>query len=381
MIVLIPSFEPDERLLSLVCDLVLVEGLRVLVVDDGSGPAFAHHFDAVRLAGAQVLSHEVNRGKGVALRTGFSHVQRHHQGEPVVCADSDGQHSLYDILRVGAALDAGTDLVLGARQFTGRVPLRSRFGNQVTSAVFGLVSGTRLTDTQTGLRAYPHRLLGWLLAVPGDRFEYELNLLLRASRERLRIREVEIATIYLQGNSSSHFRPLRDSARVFGPLLAFGASSLAGFAVDAAVLFALYPVTGNLAASVVIARLVSASVNFTLNQRLVFAEGSRPLWAAARRYALLAVGILAANLALMELLTPLLGSVIAAKILTEVALFLASYGVQRGLVFNCAPNLGDAAVSTPAAPAPLGRRGRRSPDTFAPDVRQAMVVGNPVGDN
>ncbi|MGB7963602.1 MAG: bifunctional glycosyltransferase family 2/GtrA family protein [Propionicimonas sp.] len=368
MIVLIPSFEPDERLLSLVSDLVLVEGLQVLVVDDGSGPAFAHYFVAADLAGAEVLTHEVNRGKGVALRTGFSHVRRHHPGEPVVCADSDGQHSLYDILRVGAALDASNDLVLGARRFTGRVPLRSRFGNQVTSAVFGVVSGTRLTDTQTGLRAYPHRLLGWLLGVPGDRFEYELNLLLRASRARLRIREVEIATIYLQGNSSSHFRPLRDSLRIYGPLLAFGASSLAGFAVDAAVLLVLHFLTGNLAASVVIARLVSATVNFTLNHRLVFADRSRPLWPAARRYGLLAAGILAANLALMELLTPLLGSVVVAKILTEVVLFLASYGIQRHLVFSCTPNPRGAAV-WPGPPAPatsLGesgapRRGVNSP--------------------
>ena len=339
MIVLIPSFEPDERLLRLVSDLEQVDGLRVLVVDDGSGPAFAHHFDAAGQAGAEVLTHVVNRGKGVALRTGFRHLQRHHPGEPVVCADSDGQHSLYDILRVGAALDDGTDLVLGARQFTGRVPLRSQFGNRVTSAVFGVVSGTRLTDTQTGLRAYPHRLLDWLLAVPGDRFEYELNLLLRATREGLRIHEVEIATIYLQGNSSSHFRPLRDSLRIYGPLLAFGASSLAGFAVDAAALLALYSLTGNLAAAVVIARLLSASVNFTLNRRLVFAAGSRPLWPAARRYAVLAAGILAANLALMELLTPLLGSVVVAKILTEVTLFLASYCLQRRLVFSCAPSV------------------------------------------
>ncbi|MFZ1911970.1 MAG: bifunctional glycosyltransferase family 2/GtrA family protein [Propionicimonas sp.] len=346
MIVLIPSFEPDGRLVDLVRDLVLVDGLRVLVVDDGSGPGFAGFFEAARVAGAEVLTEPVNRGKGAALRVGFAHVRDQYPGEPLVCADSDGQHTLLDILRVGAALDEDTDLVLGARHFTGRVPLRSRVGNQVTSAVFALVTGTRLGDTQTGLRGYPHRLLDWLLAVPGERFEYELNLLLRASREGLRIREVEIATIYLEGNSSSHFRPLRDSARIYGPLLAFGASSLAGFGIDAAFLFGLYRLTGNLALSVVGARLVSASANFAINRRLVFAAQQGPWWAAARRYAVLAAGILAANLALMELLTPLVGSVVLAKVVTEVALFLASYQIQRSVVFAPRP------AATSPSPAP-----------------------------
>ena len=199
MIVLIPSFEPDQRLVRLVEDLDHVPGVRVLVVDDGSGPAFASVFAAARRAGAQVLTHEANRGKGAALRTGFDHVLAHHRGEPVICADSDGQHQLIDILRVGAALDEGSDLVLGVRRFIGtdtdpvRVPLRSRLGNAITAGVFSVFTGTRLRDTQTGLRGYRHHLLPWALAVPGDRFEYELNLLLQATRDRIAIRQVEIA--------------------------------------------------------------------------------------------------------------------------------------------------------------------------------------------
>ncbi|MGC3995299.1 MAG: bifunctional glycosyltransferase family 2/GtrA family protein [Propionicimonas sp.] len=336
MIVLIPSYEPDERLPQLVADLTGVDGLRVVVVDDGSGPAYATHFDAARRAGAEVLTHPRNRGKGAALRTGFAHVLDTRPGEPVVCADSDGQHTLLDILKVAAAIDGESDMVLGARRFTGRVPLRSRFGNAVTRGVFALVTGKRLHDTQTGLRGYPHRMLGWLLAVPGDRFEYELELLLRASREGLRVREVEIATVYLAGNASSHFRPVRDSLRIYRPLLAFAGSSLAGFAVDATLVFALYALTANLALSVVAARLISGTVNFLLNRRLVFAATDVPLWPSVRRYVLLAAAVLLANLGLMELLTPVLG-VVAAKLLTEVSLFLAGYVVQRRVVFTRTP--------------------------------------------
>jgi len=229
--------------------------------------------------------------------------------------------------------------------------------------LFAVVTGSWIADTQTGLRGYPHRLLDWLADVPGDRFEYELNLLLRASRERLHIEQLEIATIYLQHNASSHFRPLQDSLRVLRPLLGYAASSLAGFGVDAAALFALYPLTGNLAASVVLARLVSVGINFGLNRHLAFGSARTPVWPTLRRYAVLAGGVLTANLILMELLTPALG-LVAAKILTEAGLFLAGYAVQSRLVFArpvSVPTLRTpSASSTNASAAPVLARGQRA---------------------
>ncbi len=332
MIVLVPSYEPDERLLRLVDDLA---GHPVIVVDDGSGPAFAPVFAAVAARGAVVLRHEANRGKGAALRTGFAHIASAFPGEAIACADSDGQHSPVDILRVARALESGdADMVLGARRFTGRVPARSRIGNSLTTRLFALAARRRLVDTQTGLRAYPARLVPWLLSVPGDRFEYELRLLLRAAAEGMRIEEVGIATIYLDGNASSHFRPLRDSALVYGQLLSFAVSSLTGFAVDVLALSCLMAVTGHLAVSVVGARVLSASANFALNRWWVFGRRDRRgLARSARRYALLAGAILLANLALMHVLLPVTGSLLVAKLGTELALFTASFGIQRGLVF------------------------------------------------
>ncbi|MFZ0530474.1 MAG: GtrA family protein, partial [Propionicimonas sp.] len=251
---------------------------------------------------------------------------------PVVSADSDGQHLMLDVLRVAAALDTGAGLVLGVRRFTGRVPLRSRVGNTVTAAVFGLFTGTRIADTQTGLRGYPHELLAWALEVPGDRFEYELNLLLQATRDRLPIEQLEIATVYLRDNAGSHFRPVRDSLRIYRPLLAYAGSSLAGFALDAAILFTWYSLTGHLVSAVVVARLFSASLNFLLNRHAVFAAADQPIVPAATKYALLAGAVLAANLAAMALLTPVLG-VVAAKVVTEAGLFVAGFVAQHRVVF------------------------------------------------
>ena len=118
-------------------------------------------------------------------------------------------------------------MVLGSRKFTGQVPLRSRFGNSVTRGVFAITTGSKVYDTQTGLRGFPHHMLDWLCEIPGDRFEYEMNMLLAARREGYAIREVFIETVYLEENKSSHFRPLVDSMRIYLPILAFSASSAA----------------------------------------------------------------------------------------------------------------------------------------------------------
>ena len=95
-------------------------------------------------------------------------------------------------------------------------------------------------------------------------------MLLRAGRAGIALDTVPIATIYLDDNSSSHFRPVADSVRIYLPLLAFLASSLAAFAIDFAVLLGLQALTGDLLLSVVGARLTSAGVNFAVNRRLVF---------------------------------------------------------------------------------------------------------------
>jgi len=328
VVVLIPAYEPDTRLIDLVRRL---PHHRVVVVDDGSGLAYKHVFEGVRGLGADVVTLARNCGKGRALKTGFAHVEEKFPGEPVVCADSDGQHRVEDIDAVARRL-AETDaaMVLGARRFTGPVPARSRFGNTVTRAAFRLVTGTAVSDTQTGLRGYPARMLTWLGDVHGDRFEYEQRLLLRAARERLPLEEVEIATIYLDENASSHFRPVRDSLRIYAQLTAFAASSLFGFAVDFVALFLLTAFTGNIVVAAILARLLSATVNYGVNRRYVFSRSRRR---SALRYALLAAGVLAANVAVLDFLSAVLGSLLIAKVLTELTLFTASYLVQRRLVF------------------------------------------------
>lgn len=222
MIFLLPVYEPGHGLVTTATALRdAAPDVHIVVVDDGSGPASAQVLSAAAELGCTVLRHEANRGKGVALKTGFRHVLEVHPGHAVVCADPDGQHQVTDILRVAAHVEVSGRMVLGVRRFEGRVPLRSRFGNAVTRLLFRAATGCPVQDTQTGLRGHPADQLEWLCTVPGERFEYEMNVLLQAARSGRPIEETVITTTYLGDNGGSHFGSIADSARIYRPLLRY----------------------------------------------------------------------------------------------------------------------------------------------------------------
>ncbi|MDR6989505.1 putative flippase GtrA [Paenarthrobacter nitroguajacolicus] len=336
MIVLIPAFEPDHQLTSLVRNLREADPwLTIVVVDDGSGPDYQTTFDDAARLGCQVLSYAVNGGKGHALKSGFAFIAERFPGHDVVCADSDGQHGVADILAVADRVRHVTAaMVLGCRNFTGDVPARSKFGNTVTRWLFRLATGQRITDTQTGLRGYRADMLPWLVTVRGQRYEYELNLLLEAKQAGYGIESVEIATVYLDENSGSHFRPVADSLRIYAPLLKFLGSSLSAFVVDTVMFVVLSALTDSLLMAVVGARLVSASVNFMVNRRLVFDHGKDTSFrTAATGYVALVVVLLCANYAAMWALTSLAVPDLLAKLVTEVTLLGVSYAVQQRFLF------------------------------------------------
>lgn len=335
MYVLIPAYQPDARLPRLILELHRADpSSKIVVVDDGSGQKFSDIFEASATAGAHVISYENNRGKGYALREGFTWIRdvAGDLSECVVTADADGQHTLNDIFRVGrTCTDTGTS-VLGVREFVGHVPARSRIGNTATSALFWLATGWKLKDTQTGLRAFPVALLAALLEVQGDRYEYELRVLLHLAKFHHPVTQISIETIYEAGNPTSHFRPLQDSARIWAPLLKFTASSGVATVIDYVLVLVLNALTGALFFPVIAARLVSASVNFAMNRRVFEATGV-PLRRSALRYAALAIAVVAGSYTMLAVLTGIGIPLWIAKIIADTTMYLVSYSAQSRYVF------------------------------------------------
>jgi len=338
--VLIPAYEPDENLILLLRELREKTGFDIVIVNDGSSEACAPVFEEAKGFGT-VLSHEVNRGKGAALRTGIAYIKDYSDAELIITADSDGQHKTSDIVNVVAAAEAAAErtLVLGERHFTGDVPFRSKLGNGVTRVFFRLATGLPVYDTQTGLRAFGRDLFEDFLKIQGDRYEYEMNMLLLCSRNDIAVKGIPIETIYLNENKASHYRTFVDSFRILRGILAFSAASVLSFLFDYLLFFLLTRLigaatAGQLTLCNVIARIGSATVNFSINRSLVFRKRGN-LFRQALSYALLACGILIGNTLLLMLFTQYFHlNELVAKIIAEVIMFVISWVVQRFVVFK-----------------------------------------------
>ena len=333
---LLPAWQPEASFGALVAELVTRGFGIVIVVDDGSQAACEPVFaEIAALPRVNLLRHATNLGKGRALKSGFNHLlSAHPEMRGVVTADADGQHAPGDIERVARALLAGNGKpVLGVRRFSAAVPLRSRIGNRLTRLIFRLLTGTRLTDTQTGLRGLPLNLLPELLPLEGERYEYEMTMLAHLCRSGQVPAEVPIATIYLENNRGSHFNPVWDSMRIYFVLLRFYASSLLAAGIDLAGFSLCFALTHRILPSLVAGRL-SSLINFTINRRFVF-QSRPPVPGSLWRYYVLAAVVAGVSYALIvRLQKGAHWNVLLAKITVDAVLSLASFSAQRTFVFR-----------------------------------------------
>lgn len=347
MPIVIPAYEPDEKLIALLERIEKADMKQpIVVVDDGSGKEYSKIFEkASEFDNVTLLTHAVNLGKGRALKSAFNYLLNNYE-DMIGCVtiDSDGQHRVEDMVACMEALrDNPKALVLGVRDFNkSNVPTRSSFGNKTTSKVMKLLVGLSISDTQTGLRAISQEYMRFLMNEKGERFEFETNMLLSTKDEKITIVEVPIETIYIEENKKSHFNPLKDSLRIYAMFIKFIVSSLSSSVVDL-VLFSIFCAMladvdcgsfGYIFLATVFARVLSATYNFTINYRTVFkSDGS--LLKSVVKYALLAIVIMCVSgfaVDKLHALWPVAELVI--KIPVDILLFLVSYVVQREVVYK-----------------------------------------------
>ena len=352
--VVLPSLDPDEKLIAVVDGLLEYGFSDIILVNDGSKPENLHYFEdlAAQHPEIHLLHHEVNKGKGAALKNAFNYfLQNRPEGIGVVTVDGDNQHHPADTRACTEHMMETGTTTLGCRDFNqADVPARSSFGNKMTSGIFKIFVGMTISDTQTGLRAIPREVLKTLVHVYGDRFEYETNMLLAFKQNAIPFDEVKIRTVYIEENKSSHFRVIHDSWRIYKLILAhffrYTVSSVVSAVVDTGaysllswLLASAFQGFSLTAAAGVGARIISSLLNFFMNKKLVF-QTQVSTGKAMLRYYTLALPQMAAQVLLTQGVYSLFGigdsatglrTVIYAVVMT--ALYFLSYMIQQRWVF------------------------------------------------
>ena len=319
-VILIPAYNPCERLVSLANGLVS-RGFPVVVVNDGSDN-FVILEDKIT-----VLTHEKNLGKGAALKNGISYISKHFAGFDIVTADADGQHLAEDICKIAESDKGG--IILGVRDFKD-APTKNRFGNKLTSMVMRLLFGLKLEDTQTGLRKFHHSILLQLMDVPGTRFEYETNMLMWAVKNKTPLHQEAIETVYIEQGRASSFRPLIDGIRIYWQFFKFLIVSILSFAVDWGIFCILLFFGVQTFTAGIIARVISSVFNFSINRSVVFKNHDKH---SIVKYYLLAAAIMGVSAGTVHGLELLGFSPAIFKPIVDALLFFVNFGVQSRWVF------------------------------------------------
>ncbi len=358
VVIVLPSLNPDYRL-NLVVDGVIRQGFdKIVIVNDGSDEAHMAPFkEAAAKPGVVVLDHEVNKGKGRALKTAFSYLlETGRAGSGVVTIDGDNQHAPFDIEACADKMKETGMVVLGCRDFSDpTVPWKSKAGNNITKFVFRAFCGIKISDTQTGLRAIPAKYLKDMIEIKGERFEYETNMLLEMQTRQIPFSEVKIRTLYEdKENSTSHFHPFRDSFMIYKVIFKYLFSSGASSVIDLLMFFLLSMIFSHILTGGVTmfghafskdwlvvyiatagARVVSSVFNYKMNKHVVFGSHSK---GTLGRYYILAVIQLCFSAAFVALLSALFLAnnffKTLIKAVVDVFLFFISFRIQRAWVFK-----------------------------------------------
>ncbi|UEG67084.1 bifunctional glycosyltransferase family 2/GtrA family protein [Weissella hellenica] len=344
--ILIPAFNPDEKLLKLLFEIHQQKGFNqdIIIINDGSEDDLIFSKIQQNYSKVKILTHEKNRGKGQALKTGFNFILTNKTNiKGVATIDSDGQHKVVDLKKLEHHfMKHMNDLIIGSRNFGKDVPLRSKVGNIVTNQLVNLLTGIKVSDTKTGLRIFPIKYIKQLITFSSNRYEFEFDMLLATKKAGINIREVPIQTVYLDNNATSHFRVIADSLSIYSRFFKFAFSGMGSFLIDIVCFYIfIYLMVGKsgnaILLATIIARLCSAIFNYIMNKKFVFStSNSQPLI----KYVVLMLSQMLISGLLTTLLTHLArqmyetGWITLIKIIVDSFLFLISYQIQKHIVFK-----------------------------------------------
>lgn len=343
IIIVIPSYKPEKEIMMEFIKQVKEKFNNIVVVDDGSGKEYRELFEQIEKEGITVLKHYENLGKGRAIKTAFNYVLNEYEGiTGVVTADCDGQHHIEDIIKCVKKLKENPNkLIIGSRDFNGaEVPLRSKFGNKLTIATLRTFVGIKVTDTQSGLRAFGIETMKKFLHVAGERYEYETNMLIECKESNIEIDEVPTSTIYIRNNTLSHFNPIKDSIIIYKIFIKYIIASLSSFLLDILLFMffiKIFPhfrvgMITEIVVVTIVARILSSLYNFFVNAKVVFKNANRN--SIVKYFVLVVIQMFVSAFTVSEIFLFTHFSSTLIKLIVDTIIFIINFVIQREWVFK-----------------------------------------------
>ncbi len=339
MIVVVPTLNPNLEIMEGFLENLQKKFTNIIVVNDGSKNDLDNFFEDLEKKNIIVLKHFINYGKGRSLKTAINYIYNNYDDfKTIITADSDGQHSVEDILKCGnESIKNENNIILGSRNFLkSNVPFKSKYGNILTSLVFKIFVGIKINDTQTGLRAFSKKIAYKFLNTNGERFDYETKVLIESKDLDIDITEVLIKTIYINDNSESHFNPLKDSLAIYKLFFKYFFAAISSFILDISLFTLLLnldlPFKKYIILCTIIARVISSIYNYLLNKQLVFKKFTKKSF--YKYYCLVFVQMIVSALSVDALYNIFKINEVHIKMIVDLLIFIINFYIQRDWVFK-----------------------------------------------
>lgn len=337
IIYIIPAYNPTVLLLDVINNLKNNNNFCIIVNDGSKKEIEKNILNKIIDKNFIILNHTENKGKGAALKTAFTWILENEISPiGVITLDADGQHKVSDANLVAYnLLQNPNSLILGVRQFNHNIPIRSKIGNTLTKILFKIITGDALADTQTGLRGIPYQNLKDLIKLKNNRYEFELEMLLKIKQKGQKYIQVPIETIYYDNNKNSHFNPIIDSMKIYYVLLRYCFSSILAQLIDIILFSIVFNISNNILQSLIVSRSISASTQFLIVKKFVFYSNNNNIISLIK-FSLLVIFNLIVTKELIVIIMQVMPNIfpVFAKILAETCLFVLSFNVQKYIIFN-----------------------------------------------
>ena len=346
-VIIIPTLNPDKKIIKLVNDLKKENFNMIVVVDDGSNQEYSSVFNQLENLDCKIVHHTVNQGKGQAIKTGISFANTKYKDFiGYITVDGDYQHLPKDVKNVALKMEEDdSKIVLGERNFKGKeIPIKSKIGNIFSSIFLKLQTGVYIEDTQTGLRGIPNKFSDFAMNVEGSRYEYEMNFLRDAISNKISFEMLKIETIYENNNKGSHFRPLKDAYLIYEEFIKFTIIAILSAIIDVGLFWILnklfYLLLCNSisvkvisAISNILARITSGLFNFTMNKEIAFNSKNNTktqIW----QYFILFVIQMCVSTFLVSLISNFSINIVLAKMIIDICIFFVNYYIEKIIIFK-----------------------------------------------